>query len=58
MKNSIFITGTNTDVGKTYIGIKLLKELNKKKEFLAFKPIETGCQVRKGLLIPRDSTKY
>lgn len=58
MKNSIFITGTNTDVGKTYIGIKLLKELNKKKDFLAFKPIETGCQVRKGLLIPRDSTKY
>ena len=47
MNKYIFITGTNTDVGKTYIGTKLIKVLNKKYGFVAFKPIETGCKVIK-----------
>ena len=29
MSKHIFITGTNTDVGKTYIGVRLIKELSK-----------------------------
>ena len=43
MSKHIFITGTNTDVGKTYIGVRLIKELSKL-GFIAFKPIETGCR--------------
>lgn len=58
MSRYIFITGTNTDVGKTYIGTKLIKILNKKHGFLAFKPIETGCKKIKKMLIPADSTIY
>ena len=58
MPKYLFITGTNTDVGKTFIGTKLIKGLNKKYSCLVFKPIETGCVKRKGELIPEDSTKY
>ena len=57
MSKHIFITGTNTDVGKTYIGERLIKELSKL-GFVAFKPIETGCKKRKNILIPEDSSKY
>ena len=46
MSKHIFITGTNTDVGKTYIGVRLIKELSKL-GFIAFKPIETGCRRKK-----------
>jgi dethiobiotin synthetase len=59
MNKYIFITGTNTDVGKTYIGSKLIKVLNKKYGFVAFKPIETGCkESKKKILMPADSAKY
>ena len=57
MSKHIFITGTNTDVGKTYIGVRLVKEL-RKLGFIAFKPIETGCRKRNNILIPADSSKY
>ena len=57
MSKHIFITGTNTDVGKTYIGVRLIKELSKL-GFIAFKPIETGCRRKNKILIPSDSSKY
>jgi len=58
MPKYLFLTGTNTDVGKTFIGTKLIKDLNKKYNFLAFKPIETGCRKKGSKLIPADSSKY
>ena len=58
MPKYLFLTGTNTDVGKTFIGTKLIKELNKKYNYLAFKPIETGCRKEGSKLIPADSSKY
>ena len=58
MPKYLFLTGTNTDVGKTFIGTKLIKELNKKYNYLAFKPIETGCRKKGSKLIPADSSKY
>jgi len=58
MSNYIFITGTNTDVGKTYFGISLIKYLNRYKSCIAFKPIETGCRKFKNELVPADSCKY
>ena len=57
MSKHIFITGTNTDVGKTYIGVRLIKELSKL-GFIAFKPIETGCRRKNKILIPSDSSQY
>ncbi len=58
MSNYIFITGTNTDVGKTYFGVSLIKYLCRYRSCLAFKPIETGCKKSKNKLIPSDSSKY
>jgi len=58
MNKYLFLTGTNTDVGKTFIGTKLIKNLNKKYNYLAFKPIETGCRKKGSELIPADSCKY
>lgn len=58
MPKYLFLTGTNTDVGKTFIGTKLIKDLNKKYNYLAFKPIETGCRKKGSELIPADSSKY
>ncbi len=57
MSKHIFITGTNTDVGKTYIGVRLIKKLSKY-GFIAFKPIETGCRRGSNTLIPADSSRY
>ena len=57
MSKHIFITGTNTGVGKTYIGIRLIRELSKL-GFIPFKPIETGCRRKNKILIPSDSSKY
>ena len=57
MRKNIFITGTSTDVGKTYIGVRLIKELSTL-GFIAFKPIETGCIRKNKILIPADSSKY
>ena len=54
----IFICGTNTDVGKTFIGNIVVREMIKKTETAIFKPIETGCILRNGRLIPNDSSIY
>ena len=61
MKKSrkIFIVGTNTDVGKTFIGLNLLRlAIEKGFKVIPFKPIETGCKKIKSKLIPSDSQKY
>jgi len=43
MAKNIFITATNTDIGKTYASLKLIKELSKQGfKVGVFKPIETG----------------
>lgn len=47
----LFITGTDTDIGKTYISIGLLKTFAKQgKTTLGMKPIASGCtQTKQGL---------
>lgn len=54
----IFICGTNTDVGKTFIGNIVVREMIKKTKTAIFKPIESGCILRNGRLIPNDSSIY
>lgn len=59
MSKGIFITGTDTDVGKTWVGIHLAKYLYKKGIPLkAFKPVESGCKLIAGKLFPADANQY
>lgn len=42
--NGIFITGTDTNVGKTWVGIHLISALlDRKIELVLRKPVESGC---------------
>lgn len=44
--NSVFVTGTDTDVGKTRISIALIELLQKQgKRVAAMKPIASGCDL-------------
>ena len=54
----LFITGTNTEVGKTFVTCEMLKHLVKfEKSIAAFKPIETGCNKNNRVLQPNDSKR-
>ena len=55
----LFITGTNTEVGKTFVTCEMLKHLVKsKKSIAAFKPVETGCNKNNKILQPNDSKRF
>ncbi len=52
----VFITGTNTNVGKTYIGVLLARYLtNNNITVVPRKPIESGCEIVGDELIPADA---
>ncbi|MBI5739657.1 MAG: dethiobiotin synthase [Nitrospirae bacterium] len=54
----IFITGTDTGVGKTFIGVGLIRALKEKGfRVCPMKPVETGCKMLKGGLVPEDALK-
>jgi len=56
MKRGYFITGTDTGVGKTFIACGLARAFREMKLSVGvMKPVETGCCVRKGALIPTDA---
>jgi dethiobiotin synthetase len=58
MGRGIFITGTDTGVGKTFIGCALaalLKDLGYRVGVM--KPVETGCVERDGKLFPDDAAQ-
>ncbi len=51
----LFVTGTDTGAGKTFVTAALARrarELGKK--VFAFKPVETGCELRNGRLVGAD----
>ena len=53
------ITGTDTDVGKTWFMLRfgeLLEKHNFKFHFL--KPVESGCEEPNGGIIPKDATSF
>ncbi|MEJ2115577.1 MAG: dethiobiotin synthase [Gammaproteobacteria bacterium] len=55
----LFITGTDTGVGKTYIGSQIVKQLDEMGvSVLPRKPIESGCQLSDGELQPGDAQDY
>lgn len=56
MNRNIFITGTNTDVGKTYISGLLVKYLRENGENVGYyKPALSGAENINSVLVPGDS---
>ena len=54
--HGVFITGTSTEVGKTYIGTLLAEALVEKNiTVIPRKPIESGCEISNGELMPSDA---
>ena len=52
----IFVTGTDTDVGKTYVATLLAAQLTASGlKVIPRKPIESGCWLQHGELIPADA---
>lgn len=52
----VFITGTSTEVGKTFIGVAIARALTKRKTtVIPRKPIESGCTRDNEELIPLDA---
>ena len=58
MSHSYFITGTDTDVGKTWIALALLHALHRQGyRTLAMKPVACGCVVTDGIYQNDDAVK-
>jgi dethiobiotin synthetase len=56
MARGLFITGTDTGVGKTCVAAGIASALRGQGvEVGVMKPVETGCTVRKGALEPNDA---
>src|SRR5690349_1588484 len=54
--NGIFVTGTDTGVGKTFTTCGLISVLSSLgKRIGVLKPAETGCRVENGTLYPEDA---
>jgi dethiobiotin synthetase len=57
MGEGVFITGTDTGVGKTIVTAGLISLfIDEGLDVGVMKPIETGCLKRNGRLIPKDAT--
>jgi dethiobiotin synthetase len=58
MHKGIFITGTDTGIGKTFISVGLLKALKETGlNVCPMKPVETGCKVQREKIVPEDTLK-
>ncbi len=57
--NGLFITGTDTGVGKTFIGTQIVSLLhNNNINAVPRKPIESGCRIINKELVPEDANLY
>ncbi|MCY4420729.1 MAG: dethiobiotin synthase [Gammaproteobacteria bacterium] len=58
-RKGIFITGTDTDVGKTYVGTQIVTLLHENSiNVVPRKPIESGCIRIQDALVPQDAHQY
>lgn len=53
----LFISGSGTDIGKTFIAQHLLSLLTQSKIVAVRKPVESDCALINGVLIAKDATK-
>lgn len=59
MGKGIFITGTSTEIGKTFVTKHLTKWLREREvDCIAYKPIQTGCVKKNGELVALDVEEY
>lgn len=52
-----FITGSDTDVGKTYFSCQLISHLQQSANVIPRKPVESGCELKNKKLYPADADK-
>ena len=53
----VFITGTSTEVGKTFVGVAIARALTQRDiKVIPRKPIESGCIKQDDELIPQDAS--
>lgn len=58
MKKGVFITGTGTGVGKTFVSALLASTLRARGlDAGVMKPVESGCSLRSGVLVPEDAVR-
>ena len=55
--NGVFVTGSNTGVGKTTVSVEIIKQLRKKRKVVVRKPVETDCELVDGCYFPKDAVK-
>ena len=55
--NGVFVTGSNTGVGKTTVSVEIIKQLRKKRIVVVRKPVETDCELVDGSYFPKDAVK-
>ncbi|MBL7050450.1 MAG: dethiobiotin synthase [Nitrospira sp.] len=56
MKPGLFITGTDTGIGKTVVATGLIKAIKSQGlSVCPMKPVESGCRLKKGVLFPNDA---
>ena len=53
--NGVFITGSNTDVGKTTVGVEIIRHLSKTRKVRVRKPVETNCRLIDEAYVPKDA---
>ncbi len=58
MSESVFITGTDTGVGKTYVAVKLIQQyIAQGYKVVGMKPIAAGCEIIDGVWQNEDVAK-
>jgi dethiobiotin synthetase len=56
MTSGLFVTGTDTGVGKTYVSAGIATALKRRGvDVGVMKPAETGCRISVGRLMPKDA---
>ena len=55
MRTDLYVTGTDTDVGKTYVTVQLLRELAAAQRVVGMKPVASGSERIDGVLRNADA---
>ena len=51
----VFVTGSNTGVGKTTVAIEVVRHISKTRLVKVRKPVETNCELSEQNFIPKDA---
>ena len=51
----VFVTGSNTGVGKTTVAIEIVRHISKTRDVKVRKPVETICEISEQIFIPKDA---